>query len=82
LSAGSGSSGSSSVFAGVFIAEEIGGIGDKTILEAFLIMGLRPACFNDEAFLSLTGKTWYYCLQMLDYQDFRIIRCWIKGMLL
>jgi hypothetical protein len=55
------SSGSSSVFSGVFIAGEVDGVGDKwsgdtrmvtvkTLLEAF---GLDPrsSCFTDEALL-------------------------------
>ena len=59
-SAGSGSSGSSYVFAGVFIAGEVGvghkGSGDtttvdvQTFLKAFFDMFLRSACFIDAAF--------------------------------
>jgi len=48
------------MFSGVFIAEEVDGVGDKgsgdttmvdlqMILEAFLKMFLRSACFIDEA---------------------------------
>jgi len=59
-SAGAGSSGSSSVFSGVFIAEKFDGIGQKqsaytttvdtdTLVDPFLNMCLRSACFNDEA---------------------------------
>jgi hypothetical protein len=56
------SSRSSSVFSVVFIAEDVDGVGDKgsgdttvvnveTLLDAFLNMSLRSACFIDEAFL-------------------------------
>jgi hypothetical protein len=49
------------VFSGVFIAEEVDGVGDRgsgdttmvdvqILLEAFLNMPLRSACFIDEAF--------------------------------
>jgi hypothetical protein len=49
------------VFSGVFIAEEVDGAGDmesgdtkvvdvRTLLEVFLNMSLRSACFTDEAF--------------------------------
>jgi len=60
LSAGSGSSGSSAVFAGGLIAEEVGvghkGPGDTTtvdvltFLEFFLSMSLRSPHFDDEAY--------------------------------
>lgn len=61
LSAGLGSSRYSSVFYRVFIAEEVDGVEEKklgdtrmvevlTLLEAFLNMFLRSACFIDEAF--------------------------------
>ena len=60
-SVGSGSSGSSSAFYGVFIADKIEGVEDKgskgtraaevqTLLEALFNMALRYACFTDEAF--------------------------------
>jgi hypothetical protein len=50
------------VFSGVFVAEEVDGVGDRgsgcttmvyvqTCIEAFLNMSLRSACFIDEAFL-------------------------------
>jgi hypothetical protein len=47
-------------------------------------MFLRSACFNDETF---SGKkqnfwSWDYTPQVLDYQDFWIIRYQIKGILL
>jgi hypothetical protein len=49
------------MFYGVFIAEEVDGVGDEvsgntttvdvqTLLEAFLDMYLRSACFTDESF--------------------------------
>ena len=61
-SAGSGIIRVSSVFFGVFIAEEPDGVGDKgseditltgvlTLLEDFLNMSLRSACFTDEVFV-------------------------------
>ena len=38
-------------------------------------------CFIKECFFS--GKnSWDYCLQVLDYQDFLIIRHWITRILL
>jgi len=51
---------SSSAFSGVFIAEDIDGVGDKrsgdttaidvdTHLEGFLNVSLKSACFTDEA---------------------------------
>jgi len=60
-SAGVGSSGSSSVFLEVFIAEEVDGLGvvmsgETTVTmhrhswEAFLNMSLRSACSIDETF--------------------------------
>jgi len=66
-------SGSSSVFFGVFIAEEVDGVGDKgsgdtpvadaqALLEAFLNMSLRFVCFTDVAF---SGKK--QNLQPSDY---------------
>jgi hypothetical protein len=49
------------LFSGVFIAEEVDGVGDtgsgdtttvdvQTLLEAFLNMSLSSACFNNTAF--------------------------------
>ena len=49
------------MFSGVFVAEEVDGVGVKvlrdstmsnvqTLLEVFLDMSLRSACFTDEAF--------------------------------
>jgi hypothetical protein len=94
-SAGSGSSGSSAVFSGVFVAEEVDVVGDKesgdtatfdvpALLEAFLNMSLRSVSFVDDDF---SGKKqnfqfWDYAPQALDCQDFRIIRCQISGILL
>jgi hypothetical protein len=51
----------SSVFSGVFIAQKVDGVGGngsedttmfdvQTLLEAFLNMSPRSACFTDEAF--------------------------------
>jgi hypothetical protein len=66
-SAGSGSSRSSSVSSGVFIAVEVDGVRDKglgattvvdvqTLLEAFLSMSLRSASFTDEVFFWQKAK--------------------------
>jgi len=57
---------SSSAFSGVFIAEDIDGVGDKrsgdttaidvdTHLEGFLNVSLKSACFTDEAFFLVPG---------------------------
>jgi len=51
------------MFCWVFIAEEVDGVGDKglgdtttvhvhTLLEAFVNISLRSACFTDEPFFS------------------------------
>jgi hypothetical protein len=56
------------VFSGVFIAEEVDGIGDKglgdtttgdvqMLLETFLNMSLRSACFNDGGFFLVKSRT-------------------------
>jgi hypothetical protein len=69
-SAGSGSSGSYSVFTAAFIAQEVDGVGDKRsgnttridvqkILKAFFLnMSLRSNCFTDKAF---SGKKYWDC---------------------
>jgi hypothetical protein len=65
------------VSSGIFIAEEVDEVGDKasggttpvhvqTLLEAFLNMSLRPACFSDKAFSSIQqnsghGATLFKC---------------------
>jgi len=56
----------------------------RTLLEVFLNMFLRSACFSDEA---LSGKkqtfySWDYYPQVPDYQAFQIIGHQIKGILL
>jgi hypothetical protein len=79
----------------IFIAEEVDEVGDKasggttlvhvqTILETFLNISLRPACFSDEVFFWQKAKfwSWGYSPHVLKYQAFRIIRHWIKGILL
>ena len=66
------------MFSGVFIAEEVVGVGVKllrdstmtnvqTLLEAFLEMSLRSACFIDEAF---SGKknSWDHSSHVMNYQ--------------
>jgi hypothetical protein len=84
-SAGSSSSGSTSVFSGVFTGEEVYGVANKgsthttivavqTLLETFLNTSLKSACFINEAF---PGKkknflSWDYSPQVPDYEDFWI----------
>jgi len=62
LLSASGPSVPSHVFSGVFIAEEVDGVGDKksgdttavhvqTLLKAFLNMSQRSTCFIDAAFI-------------------------------
>ena len=54
-------------------------------MEAFLSMSIRSACFIDEALFlvkSKTSRSWDYSSQVLDYQDFWIIGCQIKGVLI
>jgi hypothetical protein len=57
------------VFSGVFIAEEVDGVGDKrsgcttmvdvhTHLEAFLNKFLRSACFTDEGSKKQNFQSW------------------------
>jgi hypothetical protein len=82
------------VFSGVFIAQEFDGVGEKgsgdttidvqTCLDTFLNMSLRFACFTDEVFSDKKQnfQSWNYYPQVLDYQKFLIIGCWIKGILL
>jgi hypothetical protein len=76
------------VVSGVFTAEEDDEVGDKrsqgntmvdlhTLLRAFLNMFLRSACFTDETLFShkkQNVRSWDYSPQVLDYQDFWIIR--------
>jgi len=68
FAAGSGSSGSPSVFSGVFVAENFDGTGDKgsgdtkatdvqTFLEAIFKMSLRSACLIDAAVSVVKSKT-------------------------
>jgi hypothetical protein len=70
------------LFSGVFIDEEVDGIGDRgsehnttvddqTISNVFSNMSLTTACFNNEAFSG--KKYWIYCPGLQNYQDFRII---------
>ena len=79
------------MFFGVFIGEEADGVGDKgsgeitsagvpTLLEAFLNMSLRSACFIDEVFScrKQNFRSWDYSPQVTDYQDFSITGCQIK----
>jgi hypothetical protein len=67
------------VFSGIFIAEEGDGAGDmesgdttigdvRTLLEAFLNMSLRSACFTNEIFSEKQNfRSWNYCPQVPDY---------------
>jgi len=102
-SAGSGSSEYSSVFYGVFIAEEVDGVEENRsrntkmvevliLLEAFLNVFLRSACFIDEAFfwykatllilgplpsiVRLSGFANYWTF-ILNYRNFAIY-CGVK----
>jgi hypothetical protein len=60
----------------------------QTLLEAFLNMLLRSAfSLMKVFFFFFSGKkknvqSREYCPQVLDYEDFQIIGCWIKGILL
>jgi hypothetical protein len=75
------SSGSSSVFSGALIAEEVDEVGDKgsghtttddvwTILEVFLNLPLRSANFIDKTFFLVKSNSWDYSPQVPDYQDY------------
>jgi hypothetical protein len=68
------------VFSAVFIIQESDGVGDmgsrdnttadvQTLLEAFVNVSLRFACFNDEAFFDETQnfQSWDYSPQVPDY---------------
>jgi len=77
------------VFSGVFIAEDVDGVGDnrtgdntaidvQTHLNGFLNVSLKSACFLMKLFFLSQD----YSPQVLDYQDFQIIRCQITGILL
>ena len=70
---------SSSVFSGVFIAEEVDGVEDTAaevqVLEAFLNMSPRFASV-------LMKQSWNYSPQVPHYQNFWIIGGQIKGILL
>jgi hypothetical protein len=51
--------------------------GVQTLLEAILEMSLRFACFINKAFFSgkkQNFRSWDYCPQAPDYQDFWVIR--------
>jgi hypothetical protein len=83
------------LFSAVFIAQEVDGVRDKgsgdittfnvqTLLEAFVNMLLRSACFIDEVFLDKKQnfQPWGYSPEVLDYQNFRITGHQIKATLL
>lgn len=83
--ASSGSSGSSSLFYGVFPAEEVDGLGERneeipqqlmyyTLLEALFNMSLRSACFSDEAFFSRKSKIFALGTTLFMCQTVRIAR--------
>jgi len=79
------------VFSGVSIPQEVDGEREKvsedntmidveTLFEAILNMSMRFTSFINEP---LSGKKqdfhfWYYCYQVLDNEDFQIIRRQIK----
>jgi hypothetical protein len=49
----------------------------QTLLETFLNMSPRSACFTDKAFSGKKQNFWSWddCPQVLDYKDFWIIGC-------
>jgi hypothetical protein len=74
------------VFSGFFIAEEVDGARDmgsgdtatvdvQTLLEVFLNMSLRAACYIDEVFSCKKQNLWYWgcSSQVPDYRDFQVI---------
>ena len=54
----------------------------EDLLEVVLNMYQKFACFNHEDFFSKEQNlhSWNYS-QVLDYEDFQIVRCQIKGIL-
>jgi hypothetical protein len=83
------------LFSGVFLAEEVDGVGDKgpgetttsnveTQLEGFVNISLRFACFNDNLFFWEKAKL--LVLELLSssarLSDFQIVRHQIKGIML
>ena len=57
----------------------------QTLLEVFLNMSLRSACFTDEFYFLVKKENirfWNCSLQILDYHDFGIIRHQINRVLL
>ena len=83
------------MFSGVSKVKEVEGVGDKgsghtiifdvqTLSGAIMNMSLRSACFVDEvSFLLKKAKLWsWHYFVVLDNQDFQIMGCRIKGILL
>lgn len=58
-------------------------VGVQTLLQASMNMSLRSACFNDEVFphKKQNVQSWDYS-QVLGYQNFQIIKCWINRIFL
>ena len=89
-SASSGSSGSFFVFSWVCVGDKKSRdttiVDVQTFLEAFLNMSLRTAGFTDKGFFFGHKKknfwSWDYSPQVPYYQDFQLLRCRIKGILL
>jgi hypothetical protein len=82
-------------FLGVFIAEEVDGVGDKRsqdttvevqpLLAAFWKIFLKSGNFIDTPPPTGTkqnSRSWGYSPQVPDYQNFWIKSCWITGILL
>ena len=92
--AGSGSSGSSSVYCWVFIAEEVDEIAEEDrryhnswctdiLVSPFYLLDLPiPLMMTFSGLKKQNLRSCDYAPQVPDYQYFRIIGCWIKGILL
>ena len=73
------------MISGIFIAEEAHGAGDKgsgdtttAVCTAFFFFKVPKICvFHCYRFFFCS-----YSPEVLDYQDFQIVGCWIKGILL
>ena len=93
--AGSGSSGSSSVFSGVYVTEEVDGVRNKesmhiTKAHAHTFGGVFQHvpcvclfhCWNFFLVKKQNFQTSDYSSQMLDDQEFQIIRHFVSGIFL
>jgi hypothetical protein len=63
-SAGSGSSGSSSVFSGLFIAEEVDGVGDEGSRDTTTV---HVQSVHVKAFLNMSMRSAYFILMKLFF---------------